>query len=283
MPADGRLRFVAGDRAAALAALDAGGATIVPVGLADRLGLTVGRTCRGPDRRWRPPRPDGRGHRRAIDPGPDRRGDARRLDRRDERISASPGPTSSPSGSRPMPRRRPTTACGPRPSSSPSRSSRSTGSRARSATRSVGSSGCSMRWPRSRSSIAALGIVNTLTMNVIERVREIGILRAAGMTRRQVWRSVVVEAGVLGLAGALLGIVLGLVVGALMVVLAGGRLDRRERRPVAGRRPRPRPRRRAGDAGGGLSGPPREPPVRSCGPSSTSDAMLDSDRRSPPA
>jgi putative ABC transport system permease protein len=73
--------------------------------------------------------------------------------------------------------------------------------------------------------IAALGIVNTLTMNVVERVREIGILRAAGMTRDQVWRSVVVEAGVLGLAGALLGIVLGLIVGALMVVLAGGRLD----------------------------------------------------------
>jgi putative ABC transport system permease protein len=73
--------------------------------------------------------------------------------------------------------------------------------------------------------IAALGIVNTLTMNVIERVREIGILRAAGMTRGQVWRSVVVEAGVLGLAGALLGIALGLVVGALMVVLSGGRFD----------------------------------------------------------
>jgi predicted lysophospholipase L1 biosynthesis ABC-type transport system permease subunit len=73
--------------------------------------------------------------------------------------------------------------------------------------------------------IAALGIVNTLTINVIERVREIGILRAAGMTRRQVWRSVVVEAGILGLAGALLGIVLGLVVGALMVLLAGDQLD----------------------------------------------------------
>jgi putative ABC transport system permease protein len=73
--------------------------------------------------------------------------------------------------------------------------------------------------------IAALGIVNTLTINVIERVREIGILRAAGMTRRQVWRSVVVEAGVLGLAGATLGIVIGLVVGGMMVVLAGGRID----------------------------------------------------------
>ena len=109
--------------------------------------------------------------------------------------------------------------------------------------------------------IAALGIVNTLTINVIERVREIGILRAAGMTRRQVWRSVVVEAGVLGLAGALLGVVLGLVVGGLMVVLAGGRIDVGGGMPwaiigfvmVLGRR--------GGDARGGLSGAHREPPV----------------------
>ncbi len=70
--------------------------------------------------------------------------------------------------------------------------------------------------------VAALGIANTLTMNVIERVREIGILRAAGMTTRQVWRSVVVEAGVVGLAGAIVGVVTGVVVGALMVALAGG-------------------------------------------------------------
>ncbi len=70
--------------------------------------------------------------------------------------------------------------------------------------------------------IASLGIANTLTMNVIERVREIGILRAAGMTRRQVWRSVVVEAGVIGVAGSIVGILAGLLVGALMVVLAGG-------------------------------------------------------------
>jgi putative ABC transport system permease protein len=73
--------------------------------------------------------------------------------------------------------------------------------------------------------IAALGIVNTLTMNVLERVREIGVLRAAGMTRRQVWRSVVVEAGITGLIGAICGVATGLVVGALMIVLAGGRWD----------------------------------------------------------
>ncbi len=73
--------------------------------------------------------------------------------------------------------------------------------------------------------IAALGIVNTLTMNVMERVREIGVLRAAGMTRGQVWGTVVVEAGITGVMGALSGVVAGLVIGALMVVLAGDKLE----------------------------------------------------------
>jgi putative ABC transport system permease protein len=70
--------------------------------------------------------------------------------------------------------------------------------------------------------VAGLGIVNTLTMSVLERVREIGVLRAAGMTRRQVWRMVVVEAGILGIVGALLGSLAGLAGGVVLVVLAGG-------------------------------------------------------------
>jgi putative ABC transport system permease protein len=73
--------------------------------------------------------------------------------------------------------------------------------------------------------VAALGIVNTLTMNVVERVREIGVLRAAGMTRRQVARMVVVEAGILGLVGSIVGAVTGLVAGFVLVALAGTRLD----------------------------------------------------------
>jgi putative ABC transport system permease protein len=73
--------------------------------------------------------------------------------------------------------------------------------------------------------VAALGIANTLTMNVFERVREIGVLRAAGMTRQQVWRSVVVEAGITGLIGAMCGVAAGLAVGSLMVALSGGRWD----------------------------------------------------------
>ena len=70
--------------------------------------------------------------------------------------------------------------------------------------------------------VAGLGIVNTLTMNVVERVREIGVLRATGMTRSQVWRMIVVEAGVLGVIGAVLGCLAGLGAGAALIALTGG-------------------------------------------------------------
>ena len=70
--------------------------------------------------------------------------------------------------------------------------------------------------------VAALGIVNTLTMNVVERVREIGVLRATGMTRRQVRQMIVVEAGVLGVVGAFLGIVVGILAGSVLVAAGGG-------------------------------------------------------------
>ena len=69
--------------------------------------------------------------------------------------------------------------------------------------------------------VAALGIVNTLTVSVLERVRELGVLRAAGMTRNQVRRTVVVEAGILGIVGSILGIITGLVAGAILVLLSG--------------------------------------------------------------
>jgi putative ABC transport system permease protein len=62
-------------------------------------------------------------------------------------------------------------------------------------------------------------------MNVLERVREIGFLRAAGMTRRQVWRAVVVEAGVTGVVGAACGILAGILIGSIMVTFAGTRVE----------------------------------------------------------
>ena len=75
--------------------------------------------------------------------------------------------------------------------------------------------------------VAGLGIVNTLTMNVVERVREIGVLRATGMTRSQVWRMIVIEAGVLGVIGAVLGCLAGLGAGAALIALTGGGIGAR--------------------------------------------------------
>jgi putative ABC transport system permease protein len=81
--------------------------------------------------------------------------------------------------------------------------------------------------------VAALGIVNTLSMDTWERVRELGMLRAAGMSRRQVWRSVLVEAGILGAIGAMVGSAAGLGIGVLLVVTAGGRVEDGIRVPIA--------------------------------------------------
>ncbi|NHC15858.1 ABC transporter permease, partial [Motilibacter deserti] len=64
--------------------------------------------------------------------------------------------------------------------------------------------------------IAVLGIVNTLALSVIERTREIGLLRAIGMSRRQLRRMVVYESVVIAFFGALLGLALGLVFGILL-------------------------------------------------------------------
>ena len=61
--------------------------------------------------------------------------------------------------------------------------------------------------------IAVLGITNTLALSIIERTREIGLLRAVGMVRRQVRRMIRWEAVIIATFGAILGIVLGILLG----------------------------------------------------------------------
>jgi putative ABC transport system permease protein len=72
--------------------------------------------------------------------------------------------------------------------------------------------------------VAALGIVNTLTVGVYERVREIGILRAHGMTAGQVRSMVVVEAAIMGAASGVLAALVGLAI-AWFVVGVGANRD----------------------------------------------------------
>ncbi len=66
--------------------------------------------------------------------------------------------------------------------------------------------------------IALLGIANTLVLSVLERTREIGLLRAVGMSRRQVRRMVRWEALIVALLGGMLGIAVGGFFGALIVI-----------------------------------------------------------------
>ncbi len=64
--------------------------------------------------------------------------------------------------------------------------------------------------------IAVLGIINTLALSVIERTREVGLLRAIGMQRRQLRRMVRLESVAISLLGALLGVVMGIVFGVVL-------------------------------------------------------------------
>jgi putative ABC transport system permease protein len=66
--------------------------------------------------------------------------------------------------------------------------------------------------------VSLFGIANTLALSIYERTRELGMLRAVGMSRRQVRRMIRYESVITALIGAVLGMVLGLIFAALMSV-----------------------------------------------------------------
>jgi putative ABC transport system permease protein len=66
--------------------------------------------------------------------------------------------------------------------------------------------------------VSLFGIANTLALSIHERTRELGMLRAVGMSRRQVRQMIRYESVITALIGAVLGMVLGLIFAALMSV-----------------------------------------------------------------
>ena len=65
--------------------------------------------------------------------------------------------------------------------------------------------------------VAVLGLFNTLVSLILERKREIGILRFIGAFTRQIKRMILIEAGILGLIGSAMGLVAGVVVSYILI------------------------------------------------------------------
>jgi putative ABC transport system permease protein len=76
--------------------------------------------------------------------------------------------------------------------------------------------------------VATLGIVNTLVMAILERRREIGVLKALGAADGDVQQLFFVEAGVMGLSGGVLGVLLGWLIGRALTLATNIYLQRQD-------------------------------------------------------
>ena len=65
--------------------------------------------------------------------------------------------------------------------------------------------------------VALLGVTNALYASILERTRELGVLRAVGATRLRVQRIILIEGGIMGVIGACCGLVAGLVLSVILI------------------------------------------------------------------
>ena len=87
--------------------------------------------------------------------------------------------------------------------------------------------------------IALLGIANTLALSIIERTRELGMMRAVGMTRSQLRSMIRWESVIIAIQGTVLGLVVGVFFGwALVLALADEGIDRFSASPSSASRHR---------------------------------------------
>lgn len=72
--------------------------------------------------------------------------------------------------------------------------------------------------------VGVISIVNIMLVNVTERTREIGVLKAIGFTNREVLGSILMEAGLLGFLGAVVGLILAAILLQLAIIVFGPQL-----------------------------------------------------------
>lgn len=72
--------------------------------------------------------------------------------------------------------------------------------------------------------VGGVGIANTMFMSVVERTRQIGVLKSLGTTNNEVMKLFLTESGLLGLVGGVIGVILGIILSELISILIGGGL-----------------------------------------------------------
>ena len=70
--------------------------------------------------------------------------------------------------------------------------------------------------------VGAIGIANTMFMSVMERTRQIGVLKALGTTNNEVMKLFLIESGIIGFLGGLIGIFFGIIASGMLTLLGGG-------------------------------------------------------------
>lgn len=70
--------------------------------------------------------------------------------------------------------------------------------------------------------VGGIGIANTMFMSVVERTRQIGVLKSLGTTNNEVMKLFLMESGLLGLIGGVIGVIVGVILSVLISDIGGG-------------------------------------------------------------